>query len=80
MVDREEDDTVEYCNKATFIFNQAKSAPGLTEDVVLVFPHAMILGMILATVREKPAMVGLAGKFLIIIIIIIITQKIFLVI
>lgn len=66
MVDREEDDTVEYKNKATWVFNQAKSAPGLTEDVVLVFPHVMILSMILATVREKPAMVGLAGKLLIV--------------
>nr|AIU56857.1 sensory neuron membrane protein 1 [Microplitis mediator] len=62
LVDREEDDTVEYKNKATWVFNQAKSAPGLTEDVVLVFPHVMILSMILATVREKPAMVGLAAK------------------
>ncbi|XP_034946984.1 sensory neuron membrane protein 1-like [Chelonus insularis] len=60
--DNDADDTVEYSNKATWIFNPGKSAPGLTEDVELVLPHIMILGMILTTVREKPGMVGLAAK------------------
>nr|AWS20447.1 sensory neuron membrane protein 1 [Aphidius gifuensis] len=62
LVDREEDDTVEYSNKATWIFNKKKSGPGLHEDMELVFPHIMILSMVYATVRERPGMVGLAAK------------------
>lgn len=61
LVDREEDDTVEYNNKATWIFNKKKSGRGLHEDMELVFPHIMILSMVYATVRERPGMVGLAG-------------------
>ncbi|KAF7992411.1 hypothetical protein HCN44_001736 [Aphidius gifuensis] len=62
LVDREEDDTVEYNNKATWIFNKKKSGKGLHEDLELVFPHVMILSMVYATMRERPGMVSLAGK------------------
>lgn len=61
VIDREEDDTVEFSFKLTWHFNQAKSAPGLTENVELTFPHMMILGAVMTTLRERPAMVGLAG-------------------
>nr|QNL15118.1 sensory neuron membrane protein 2 [Aulacocentrum confusum] len=62
LEDRAEDDTVEYSNKITWVFNPSKSAPGLTENVEIFFPHPMILGIVMATVRDKPAMVGLAAK------------------
>ncbi|KAK0097725.1 hypothetical protein PV326_014253 [Microctonus aethiopoides] len=62
VIDREEDDTVEFSFKLTWHFNQAKSAPGLSENVELTFPHMMILGAVMTTLRERPAMVGLAAK------------------
>lgn len=61
MKDFDEDDTCEYSNKVTWVFNQPKSGPGLTEDMVITFPHAMILSLIMSVMREKPGMIGLAG-------------------
>ncbi|XP_043284448.1 sensory neuron membrane protein 1 isoform X2 [Venturia canescens] len=61
LVDREEDDTVEYSQRITWIFNPAKSN-GLTGNEELVFPHLLMLGIIMTTMRDKPAMIGLSAK------------------
>ena len=61
LVDREEDDTVEYSQRTTWIFNPAKSN-GLTGQEEIVFPHVLMLGIIMAAIRDKPTMIGLVGK------------------
>ncbi|XP_020708289.1 sensory neuron membrane protein 1 isoform X2 [Athalia rosae] len=61
LVDRDEDDTVEYNQRITWHFNASRSN-GLTGDEELVFPHLAILGMMMITVSEKPTMVGVAAK------------------
>lgn len=61
MVDREEDDTVEYSQRITWIFNPSKSN-GLTGKEELVFPHLLMLGIIMTTMRDKPSMIGLSGE------------------
>ncbi|KAG7191191.1 hypothetical protein KM043_013986 [Ampulex compressa] len=61
LVDREDDDSVEYSLKATWYFNPAKSN-GLTGEEELVFPHLLILGMVLTTLREKPTAIGVVSK------------------
>ena len=60
LVDREEDDTVEYSMKNTWIFNPAKSN-GLTGEEEVVFPHLLMLGIVLGTLKEKPTAMGLVG-------------------
>lgn len=62
LVDREEDDSVEYSQKTTWFFNKAKSN-GLTGEEDMVFPHLMILGMVMATLREKPAAIGVVSMY-----------------
>lgn len=44
-VDNDEDDTLEYNYKNTFIFRQELSGPGLTGQEILTLPHPMILGI-----------------------------------
>ncbi|XP_018396924.1 PREDICTED: sensory neuron membrane protein 1-like [Cyphomyrmex costatus] len=61
LVDREEEDSVEYSMKTTWFFNAKKSNP-LTGDEIMVFPHLMILGMVGATLLDKPAAIGVVGK------------------
>ncbi|XP_011149856.2 sensory neuron membrane protein 1 isoform X2 [Harpegnathos saltator] len=61
LIDREDDDSVEYSLKSEWYFNKKKSN-GLTGDEDMVFPHLMILGMVMATLRDKPAAVGVVGK------------------
>lgn len=61
LVDREEDDTVEYNQRVTWRFNPSKSN-GLTGDEELVYPHIAMLGMIMITVKDKPTMIGVASK------------------
>ncbi|XP_049943966.1 sensory neuron membrane protein 1-like isoform X3 [Schistocerca serialis cubense] len=41
--DHKEDDTVSYNNKITWLFNQGKSAPGLTGDEMVTMPHPLLL-------------------------------------
>lgn len=60
LVDREEEDSVEYSLKSTWFFNPKKSN-GLTGEEEMVFPHLMILGMVATTLIEKPAAVGIVG-------------------
>ncbi|XP_051174134.1 sensory neuron membrane protein 1-like [Leptopilina boulardi] len=61
LIDHEEDDTVEYNMKNWFVFNPSKSN-GLTGEEEVVFPHLLILGMVMGTLREKPNAIGLVGK------------------
>ncbi|XP_066583077.1 sensory neuron membrane protein 1-like isoform X2 [Prorops nasuta] len=62
LIDREEDDSVIYKQRVTWVFNKEKSGPGLTEDTEIVFPHMMMLAIIMATVKEKPSALGIVGK------------------
>nr|ALG36152.1 sensory neuron membrane protein 1 [Sclerodermus sp. MQW-2015] len=62
LVDRDEDDSLEYKQRVTWVFNPSKSGPGLTEDTEIVFPHMMILAIVMATVKEKPSALGIVGK------------------
>ncbi|KAL2716851.1 sensory neuron membrane protein 1-like [Vespula squamosa] len=61
LVDREEDDSVEYSLKATWYFNPSKSN-GLTGEEELVLPHLLILAMVVTTMREKPSAMGILNK------------------
>nr|QHN69207.1 sensory neuron membrane protein 1 [Sirex noctilio] len=61
LEDRESDDTVEYNQRITWYFNPSKSF-GLTGDEEVVVPHLLILGMIMKTAHDKPAMLSLLGK------------------
>jgi len=60
LIDREDDDSVEYSLQSTWYFNPKKSN-GLTGEEEMVFPHLMILGMVGATLRERPAAIGVIG-------------------
>ena len=59
LVDYEEDDTVEFSNKMTFLFNATK---GLSGEEELYMPHLFILGMIYGTQRMKPNFLPMAVK------------------
>lgn len=61
LVDREEDDSVEYNLKATWYFNPSKSN-GLTGEEELVLPHLLILAMVVTTLREKPTAIGILSE------------------
>ncbi|XP_049795759.1 sensory neuron membrane protein 1-like [Schistocerca nitens] len=60
--DHKEDDTVSYNNKITWLFNQGKSAPGLTGDELVTMPHPLLLGLLLTLERDKPGMLALVNK------------------
>lgn len=60
LVDREDEDSVEYSIKATWFFNPKRSN-GLTGEEDMVFPHLMMLGMVATGLREKPAAIGIIG-------------------
>lgn len=62
LVDREEDDSVEYSQMTKWFFNKGKSK-GLTGDEDMVFPHLMILGMVMATLKDKPTAIGVVGTY-----------------
>lgn len=61
LIDREDDDSVEYSIKAKWFFNPKKSN-GLTGDEEMVFPHLIILSMVGATLKDKPSAMGVVGK------------------
>lgn len=60
LVDREDEDSVEYSLKSTWFFNPKKSN-GLTGEEIMVYPHLMILGMVATTLLEKPAAIPIVG-------------------
>ncbi|CAK9811125.1 Sensory neuron membrane protein 1 [Anthophora plagiata] len=61
LVDREEDDSVEYSLKATWYFNPSRSN-GLTGEEEIVFPHVLILSMVKIALVEQPAAIGIISK------------------
>lgn len=63
LLDREDEDSVEYSMKSTWFFNPKKSK-GLTGDEDMVFPHLMILGMAMMTLRDKPAAMPIVGTYI----------------
>lgn len=60
LEDRDEDDTVEYSTRATWIFNAEKSK-GLTGHEKITVPHLFMLSVIMTAMRDKPAMISVAG-------------------
>lgn len=60
LVDREDEDSVEYSMRSKWIWNPGKSSP-LTGEEIMVYPHLMILGMAMATLKDKPAAIGVVG-------------------
>ncbi|XP_054015227.1 sensory neuron membrane protein 1-like [Hylaeus anthracinus] len=61
LVDREEDDTVEYNVKITWVFNPSRSN-GLTGEEILVMPHILILTIVKLTLMQQPSAMGLINK------------------
>ncbi|KAM0730087.1 Sensory neuron membrane protein 1 [Formica fusca] len=61
LIDREDEDSVEYSMKSTWFFNPKKSN-GLTGEEDMVFPHLMILSMAMMTLKDKPAAMPVVGK------------------
>ncbi|XP_076753044.1 sensory neuron membrane protein 1 [Xylocopa sonorina] len=61
LVDREEDDSLEYSLKATWYFNPSRSN-GLTGEEELVVPHILILSIVKLTLIEQPAAMGVVNK------------------
>lgn len=55
LVDREEDDTVEYQIKKTWYFNASRSE-GLTGNEVLVVPHMLIYAVLAGMIRQRPVL------------------------
>lgn len=60
LVDREDEDSVEYSMKSRWYYNFKKSG-SLTGEEIMVVPHLMILGMVAATLKDKPAAIGVLG-------------------
>lgn len=67
LIDREDEDSVEYSMKSTWFFNPKKSN-GLTGEEDMVFPHLMILSMAIMTLKDKPAAMPVVGTYIHIII------------
>ncbi|XP_072748125.1 sensory neuron membrane protein 1-like isoform X2 [Anoplolepis gracilipes] len=61
LVDREDEDSVEYSMKNTWHFNRKKSN-GLTGDEDIVFPHLLILSIAMRALQENPAAMPVLGK------------------
>ncbi|XP_023315904.1 sensory neuron membrane protein 1-like isoform X1 [Trichogramma pretiosum] len=61
IVDRKEDDTVEYSLKNKWIFVPGKS-DGLDGQEELVMPHIFMLALIMAGVRERPKAMPIINK------------------
>ncbi|CAD1478955.1 unnamed protein product [Heterotrigona itama] len=61
LVDREEDDSLEYNLKNVWHFNPSLSSP-LTGEEELVVPHFLILSMIKLTLEQQPGAIGILNK------------------
>ncbi|XP_026669914.1 sensory neuron membrane protein 1 isoform X2 [Ceratina calcarata] len=61
LVDREEDDSVEYNIKTTWYYNPSRSN-GLTGEEEIYFPHIVILTMVKTTLKEQPGALGILNK------------------
>ncbi|XP_015438364.1 PREDICTED: sensory neuron membrane protein 1-like [Dufourea novaeangliae] len=61
LVDREEDDSVEYNLKNTWYFNPSRSN-GLTGEEEIVMPHLLIVNMVKIVLVEQPTAIGIVSK------------------
>ncbi|XP_058792829.1 sensory neuron membrane protein 1-like [Phymastichus coffea] len=61
LIDRDEDDSVEYAIKNTFHFKAEKSE-GLTGEEELTLPHVFILAMVMTVLRDKPTAMPVINK------------------
>lgn len=62
LIDRDEDDSVEYAMKNTFYFDADKSE-GLTGEEELMLPHVFILAMVMTVLRDKPSAMPVISKW-----------------
>ena len=62
LVDREEDDSVEYSSITTWFFNPKLSSP-LTGEEELVIPHLFIVGMVKLILKYQPKAVGMLSNY-----------------
>lgn len=62
MVDDEEDDTLTYHFKNTFIFRPDLSGPGLTGNEIITMPMPLIAGLLLTINIDKKPMLPLITK------------------
>ncbi|XP_008215384.2 sensory neuron membrane protein 1 [Nasonia vitripennis] len=63
QVDHDEDDTISYNAKSTFIFNAEKSK-GLTGEEEVIMPHFFILGTVNSVLRDKASAMPIVSKAL----------------
>ncbi|KAK6621164.1 hypothetical protein RUM43_011470 [Polyplax serrata] len=61
LVDYQEDDSVSFYMKNTWIFNKEKTAPLTGEEIVIV-PHPLLMGLILAVERDRAGILPLINK------------------
>ncbi|KAK9307566.1 hypothetical protein QLX08_002177 [Tetragonisca angustula] len=61
LVDREEDDSVEYSTRTTWFFNPSLSSP-LTGEEEIVIPHLFIVSMVKLIIKYQPKAVGVLNK------------------
>lgn len=62
LVDDEEEDTLTYHYKNTFIFRPDLSGPGLTGNEIITMPHPLIAGLLLTINIDKKPMLPLITK------------------
>lgn len=61
VVDREEDDTVEYSMRQVWYFDPEKSA--VSEDAEIYMIHPLILSIVLITQQENPSAMGVVSTY-----------------
>lgn len=57
IVDDNEEDTIEYEYRNTYIYRPEKNGPGLTGDEIVTMPHPLLLGMALAVNVDREELV-----------------------
>ena len=62
VVDREEDDTVEYSLRQLWYFNQEKSI--MSENVEIYAFHPLMIAITLIIQRDKPSTMGVISMYL----------------
>lgn len=62
LVDDDEEDTLTYHYKNTFIFRPDLSGPGLTGNEIITMPHPLIAGLLLTINIDKKPMLPLISK------------------
>lgn len=62
MVDNDEEDTLKYHYKNTFIFRPDLSGPGLTGNEIITMPHPLIATMLLTVNVDKKPMLPMIAN------------------